>query len=174
MNVESELRKAINSKDANRIRAAFQRLYNENVRLVYRVLIDSFGKDDGTDDDIQQAFLAMLQSTERLASVDRIVDYWIQTAKYICTHRRTYEQRSEVLEEETQSVGRTIPELVQEDEFFAQVQGWLGHPDADIVILRAAYGYSEKEIAVRIGLSEDSVSYRYRKGIKELKRRLKK
>ena len=173
MDVETRLKRAIKRGDPTRLREAFRNLYEQNVRLVYRVLIDSFGKDDDTDDDVQESFLALLNNPMRLLVVDHIVDYWIQSAKYICGHRKEKRQRIEELEEETRSQGQSIPELIQGKELFARIESLLGHPNSDIVVLRAAYGYSEKEIAERLRMGEDAVSYRYRKSIKELRRKLK-
>lgn len=175
MNAEKELKKAIKSGNGKRIAKAFELFYNENVRLVYRVLIDSFGKDDETDDDVQESFLGLLKEPTRLLNIDRVVDYWIQSAKYVCGHRREKQKRLDQLEEEAElsSQERGIPDLVQGKEIFGKIEAWLGHPDSDIVILKSAYDYSQKEIAERLGMGEDAVCYRYRKGIKELKRRFK-
>ena len=174
MKAEKELKRAIKSGDEERIMNAFKRLYDENVRLVYRVLIDSFGKDDETDDDVQESFLALLQNPRRLLAIDQIAEYWVISAKYICGHRREKQKRmSEVFEEDAISKDHPIPEMVQGKELFAKIERWLGHPDSDIVVFHAAYGYSEREIAELIGMGEDAISYRYRKGIKELRKRLK-
>lgn len=173
MDKNDALKKAIKSGDSAAICREFQRLYDENVRLVYRVLMDAFGKDDETDDDVQESFLALLNDPQRLLSVDRITDYWIQSAKYICGRRK--QRQNLPMEEsgaEVQSGDSSIPRLVDGKELFATVEECLGRPDADIVILRAAYDYSEREIATRLGMGEDAVHYRYKKGIKQLKRRL--
>ena len=173
MNKENLLKKAIRSGRAELIRNAFQQFYQENVRLVYRVLIDSMGKDDETDDDIQQSFLVLLQNTQNLLGLDKIVSYWIRAAKNLCANRRSESRTLAEDVEETPNNERAIPEFLAEQELFAKAEQWLGHPDYDIVVLRTAYGYTEREIANRIGIGEDAVHYRYRKGIKLLRRRLK-
>lgn len=172
MDVEKELKDAIKRRDPLRIKAAFGRLYREKVGLVYRTLIDVYGKDDDTDDDVQESFFALLDNPTRLLKVDRITSYWIKSAKYICHDRRQKQSKIQPIEDEAQSHEQTIPKLLQGKEFFVQIEEWLGQPDADIVIWRAAYGYSEKEIAERLGMGEDAISYRYRKSIKEIRRRM--
>lgn len=171
MDMERALKRALRSRNAERIRSSFQSFYECNFRLVFRVLIDTYGKDDQIEDDVQESFLALLDNPSRLLSVDRIVDYWIATAKFIC-HRRKKKQSLIDPEEEIPIDKKGIPELLHEDEFFSWVEQQLGHPDADIVILHAAYDYSEKEIARRLHIGVDSVHYRYKKGIKTLKRRI--
>lgn len=173
MDAEKELKKAIKSGNSEKIKNAFEGFYNKNVRLVYRILIDSFGKDDETSDDVQESFVALLKDPLKLLSINRMTDYWIKTAKYIRYHRIEKQNTVEKEVEEIESGSSSIPKLVQGKEIFAKIEEWLGHPDSDIVILKVAYEYKEKEIAARLKISEDSVSYRYRKGIKELKRRLK-
>ncbi len=173
VDVEKELRIALKRADPAKVKAAFGRLYREKMGLVYRALIDAYGKDDGTDDDVQESFLVLLDNPTRLLKVDRITSYWIKSAKYICHDRRQRQSKIQPIEDEAQSHEQTIPKLLQGKEFFAQIEEWLGQPDADIVIWRAAYGYSEKEIAERLGMGEDAISYRYRKSIKEIRRRMK-
>lgn len=173
MNVERDLKRAIRSGDAKRIKDAFESFYNKNVRLIYRVLIDNYGKDDELDDDIQESFLVLLNDPVKLLSIDRIDRYWIGVAKITCVHRLKRASRlGEIDETEIADSRPGIPELVQGDALSEQIIECLGHPDADIVILRVAYGYSEKEIAERLNIGEDAISYRYRKGLKLLKRRL--
>lgn len=174
MNAEERLKKAIKNGDAQNLREAFRLFYEENVRLVYCVLIEAFGKDDDTDDDIQEAFVSLLNNPERVSDVERLREYWIQSAKYIRGHRK--EKQNRVVKDGTEEVPdetQPIPEQIFRSELFANIIEWLGHPDADIVILRGAYQLSEKEVAKRLGLGEDAVGYRYRKGLKALKRRLK-
>lgn len=175
MDAERELKRAIKSGNGARIAKAFERLYEDNVRLVYRVLIDSFGKDGETDDDIQESFLGLLKDPQRLLTVDRVADYWVQSAKYICGHRKEKQRRLDQMDDESETAdqGQSIPDLLQGRELFAKIEAWLGHPDSDIVILKAAYDYTQKEIAERLGMGEDAVCYRYRKAIKELRRRLR-
>lgn len=173
MSVDRDLKKAIQSGDAKRIKDAFESFYNKNIRLIYRVMIDNYGKDGELDDDIQESFLALLEEPAKLLSIDRIDRYWLAIAKLTRLHRIKRTARlSEIDEKEITDPRPGIPELVQGDALFDEIQAILGHPDADIVILRAAYGYSEKEIAQRIHMGEDAVSYRYRKSLKLLKRRL--
>ncbi len=174
MDAEDRLKKALRNSDKEAIKDAFRRFYDENIRLVFRVLIDCFGKDDETEDDIQEAFLGLWKDPTKLKKIDHLTDYWISSAKYICGHRKKKQQR--ILQEADDSMMHPdpeIPKMLQGKDLFEKVERWLGHPDAEIVILRAAYGSSEKEIAERLGIGEDAVCYRYRKGIKELRRRLK-
>lgn len=174
MDVETKLKHAIKKGDEAKIKMAFQHFYDAYVRLVYRVLIDACGKDSETEDDVQESFLQLIAQMNRLPSVDRITDYWIQTAKYICLNRRKKQERTvEEPAEEQASLSKSIPEILQGEELFERVERLLGYPDALIVILHAAYCYSEKEIALRLNISEDAVNRRYRKGIKTLERRLK-
>lgn len=173
MNVERDLKRAIRSGNPNRIKEAFESFYDKNVRLIYRVLIDNYGKDDELDDDIQESFLVLLNDPVKLLSIDRIDRYWIGVAKITCVHRLKRASRlGEIDDVDIADSRPTIPELVRGDALVEQIIECLGHPDADIVILRAAYGYSEKEIAERLNIGEDAVSYRYRKSLKLLKRRL--
>lgn len=173
MSVEHDLKKAIRSGDAKRIKDAFESFYNKNVRLIYRVMIDNYGKDSELDDDIQESFLVLLNDPVKLLSIDRIDRYWIGVAKITCLHRLKRASRlGEIDETEIADSRPDIPELVQGDALSEQIIECLGHPDADIVILRVAYGYSEKEIAERLNIGEDAVSYRYRKSLKLLKRKL--
>lgn len=175
MTAEKELKRAIKSGNDAKIAKAFERFYEQNVRLVYRVLIDSFGKDGETDDDVQESFLGLLKDPQRLLTVDRVAEYWIQSAKYICGHRKQRQRRLSQADDESETPdrGKSIPDLLQGRELFAKIETWLGHPDSDIVILRAAYDYTQKEIAERLGMGEDAVCYRYRKSIKEIRRRLR-
>ncbi len=175
MEAEKELKNAIKSGNSAKAKRAFERLYVENARLIYRALIDSFGKDAETDDDVQESFLGLLKNPQRLLTIDSIVAYWMQSAKYIASHRREKERRLAPIDEaeEIPDSGQSIPELLQGKELFGQIETWLGHPDSTIVILWLAYGLSQKEIALKLGMSVDAVCYRYRKSIKELRRRLK-
>ena len=172
MDEEKALINAINAGETGRIRMAFERFYKCNARLVYRVLIDTFGKDAETDDDVQESFIVLVQKADRLSEIDHIVDYWIHCAKKICLRRKERQDRISEIDEEPQSQDRPIPKLVQDQELFEKIEKWLGHPDSDIVILHAAYGYTEKEIAQKCHISVDAVSRRYKKSLKYLKGRI--
>ena len=173
MDAEKELKRALTSGNPDWIERAFSRYYKENVGIVYRVLIDQYGFNADTEDDVQDSFVALLRQPKRLLELNNITSYWLKSAKNICVNRRKRQSKVQELDEETPSGDKSIPELLLGKELFAKIEEWLGHPDADIVILRTAYCYSEREIAKHLGLGEDAISYRYHKGIKEIRRRIK-
>ncbi|MBE6127164.1 MAG: sigma-70 family RNA polymerase sigma factor [Erysipelotrichaceae bacterium] len=172
MDIEKALKKAIRSGDKEETRRQFERFYQENVKLVYRVLIDRFGKVDGIDDDVQESFVVLMGSPEQLLAVDRLQDYLITTAKRIA-QRRIYGLK--VSTEEVENIPAPellIPSAISEADFFHRMEQSLGHPDYEIVVLRFAYGFTEKEISKRLGIGEDAVHYRCKKGMAKLRKEI--
>lgn len=172
MEAEDRLNIALQQGKEEEIREAFGVFYCAVIRLVYWELIQKFGKDDGTDDDVQMAFLSVYQKREKLAGVKSLKRYLIQTALYIAEHRHACEARKDVpdVSEEWEARQIDVPRVCEERRAFEMVNRLLPHPDSDIVIMKAAYGYSEKEIARLLHLGEDAVAYRFRKGMAKVKK----
>lgn len=175
MNAERKLLQAIRRGDLEGLKKHFQEFYQENIRIVYRALIDRYGKDFGTDDDVQEAFVRLIEDPQRLLKVDRLRDYVVAIALNIAAKRRGEETRIDALDEGEDVDPRAIElaSLVSSDDLFERVYQILGRPDADIVVLHAGFSYTEKEIALSLNMGEDAVHYRYKKSIQKLRREWK-
>jgi len=142
-------------------------------RLARRIVTD----DAAADDVLQEAWLAaLLQRPGKVKDVRR----WLWTATRFESLRRARGERRRKRREEFAAPPEAIPgpdEIVARADsrrYLAQAVDDLGEPSSKIVRMRFVDGLTSREIAERLGASENTVKSQARRGLIVLRERLEK
>lgn len=172
--IEKDLKKAIRSGKPLKIKEVFSQFYKCNFKLLVRVLSSEVGISSELFDDVQEAFIVIMENPTKLLEMDNIRRYLIKVAKNISINRR--ESSKEVVEFKEE-------EIQCEKEAFSDLDGLLcagnlnnilSEMDRKIVIMHIAYDCTFLEIAAKLGIGEDGAFYRYKKAIKLIGKEIRK
>jgi RNA polymerase sigma-70 factor (ECF subfamily) len=148
-------------------RAAFGELYRQYARMVHGILLARVPPSE-VGDLMQDVFMAALS---RLASLryDEAFGSWLATIAR--NHSVDYHRRTPKITEITGGLLRQRP---PDPEAFAVMDAIRSLPDAyrETLALRLVEGFTGPEIAVRTGLTPDSVRVNLHRGMKMLREKL--
>lgn len=179
MNVESNLKNAVLSGNAEEIRNAFEEFYCAYHRLVWKVVREQIpGREfHWFEDVVSEAFRAILAQIGKVPDMDSPRVYLLQSARNIAmrAYREEITQGPSDLNDDAspQEADDGVKSSLETNETLEQIEAILGHPDADIFVLREGYELTFFEIAEKLGLGEDLVYYRYKKALKKLRKEFK-
>ncbi len=172
---EIALKKAIGANDAESIRLCAKRFYESTYRLVYRVLVNSFGHYPDIDDDVTEAYLCLFEQKEKIAKIERLADYLLVTAKNLALNRKKTISVDPLPNEDTllnASDSFAVENALMAQDLLQVVNELLSPEDKEVVIRHAAYSESFASIGERLHLSKTAVAYRYNKSLRMVRKAL--
>ena len=149
---------------------AFQLLYDTYYETLVLFANQVTGDSQAAEDIVQDVFVKIWETREKLGAVDNLSAYLYQMVRYKCfSHLRAEKVRQRVTKSFTEEFDETEINEYIKNETFRIVMNALEDlpPGSRNVFSRAIQGYSAKEIAEELGIAVETV-----KKQKQLARRL--
>ena len=161
-------------------RAAFAELYDACADRVHHYLVVRLGSRADADDVLQETFVGLARTREKLATVENLVAYVFASARNEAIRlvgRRAREGRlraSPVVEAQFREAASDDLEGRERAEWVATSLARLGPEGREIVELKIYSGLTFREIAAVTGLPQGTVATRYRSALETLRGRMAK
>jgi RNA polymerase sigma-70 factor (ECF subfamily) len=158
--------------------AAFAELYDACATRVHRYLLVRLGSHADADDILQQTFVGLARTREKLASVRNLTAYLFAAARNEAARfleRRERENRyQETLARETDHLGSENKELHHREtaEWVAASLAALSEPLREVLILKVYGELTIREISEITGLPRGTVATRYRTALERLREQM--
>jgi RNA polymerase sigma-70 factor (ECF subfamily) len=157
------------------VRADFDRLYSTSYKRVVRTLLGIVGTREAAEDCAQEAFTKALRGWSRWRG-EVPAEAWIHriAINTAMSHRRREQIRA--LPSLLRRLGAPVPgpdraERAQARSVLAKLRT-LPPKQAVALILRHYHGYTNREIAAAVGVSERTVGQRLADGLRKMRERL--
>lgn len=138
-------------------KAKFERIYNRYRNLMYHVAYKVFGNHYDAEDAVHQAFVAIIRHLEKIGDIDcpetRSFIVLITERKAIDLIRTSHSEKVIPLNEDL--IGIEIP--APGDHGLADALAKLPAHYREVLLLRFDNGYSTKELAQMLGMTESGV-----------------
>jgi RNA polymerase sigma factor (sigma-70 family) len=178
MNCEDALKRAVASGNPKKIREAFGEFYQQNAGIVLRFVIKATGPSSHCEDDVDEAFLQLLNTPEKILHISNLRGYVITTGITISKASFLREGKVVLVDEEdafsTKALNEDISGQLDLLENLEMIHHSITDNEAEIILLHLEYDLSFKEIAQQMGVGEDAVFYHYKTALKKIKRGMKK
>ena len=164
---EKNLIKALRSGDRNAINNAFKDIYETYVKLIAFV-VGEYVKDEETVKDlVNETFLKLFNSADKVS--ENVKYYLVTTAKNLAVDHNKRIKR--------EKASLSIVDIPYEDEYsldyteaVENLKKHLKGEEVDIILMHVIYGYTFKEIAVKLGKKQNTVITLYNRAIKRYKK----
>lgn len=169
-NYEKEWNDAVSSFDERKIPQIAEAIYNQYVRLVFKVAYTILLNKEEAEDVTQDVFVSFYNTRETGTHISNIKYYLLNSAKFISYKKK---QKSETLMDfEEERAGESF-ELPLESILYSNknVNGTalLSSEEANIIIKHLEYDFTFKEIGEETGKTTHAVSGIYRRAIEKLR-----
>ena len=124
------------------------------------------------EDAIQESLISIMNNAASLKTTKAAYS-WIITITRNCALNILKKRKNEVPTEETGFYEIGITNLSETSVDVQNALAKLTEENRNIVLMKAGFGFSHKEIAAVMNISEDSCQKRYQRALKELKEYLK-
>jgi RNA polymerase sigma factor (sigma-70 family) len=166
---EALLSEALHSGNRTRIEAAFETIYNDEVKLVAFVVAKYIADPETVKDITNDVFLRFFQNAAVVTG--SIKFYLCQSAKNAAINEAKKERPladTELSEEFPSNDDERGAAFYRE--LVASLNAVLTPKELEIVLLHAVEGYPFKEIGAKLGLSENAANVAYFRAIKKYRR----
>ncbi|MCR5185478.1 MAG: sigma-70 family RNA polymerase sigma factor [Bacilli bacterium] len=158
----------LTSENEEKMNIAFNDVYNEYKLLVYYVSFQITNNQMDSEDIVNETFLKLFENRFHLKNKKSVKYFLLETSKNLSLNLKKREERKEPLKEDIVSG--------QEDNtpyFLKQLGESITKEELDLLIYHLIYGFSFKEMSRLLKKSEDSISSKYSRTIKKLRKKFK-
>ncbi len=152
--------------------AALERIHRRHRAALMKYCAYTTGSHTRAQDVVQETFLRLMNQRGRLTIKTSLADWLFICARNLCFSLSKRERTQEsVVEGLTEAA--TAPDA-ETTRFIEQVLSKLSVEERDLILLREQQGYSIREIALLLSVTEETVRvrlYRVRKKMQEIGRR---
>jgi len=173
MSLERDLQKAIRKGDVDGIKSVCSAIYDEYRRLLFHVSFEITGVAEEAEDASEEAFVSFFSRLEEAGNVKSIKYYLVSSARFISYKARRRMEGEPPADEEPESLDPDVPSSLDGIETLRRAKEIMTSEEADLVVKHLEYGLTFREISERRGVSEDSVSGKYKRAIDKLRKELK-
>lgn len=175
MDLQKALRKAIAKRDEEKIRLIYSEIFEKYRKLVYAVCFDILGSKEEAEDASYEAFLSLYEKFGPNFEFSSIKYYLLNTSRYISYGRkREMEKISGEFPDETIGYSDDFLANMEKQESLKLIKELLNDEELSIVIEHILEERTFKEMANRRGVSEYSISGKYKRALDKIKERRKK
>lgn len=174
MDLEKALRKAIAKRDEDRIRQIYSEIFEKYRRLVYAVCFDILGNEEDAEDASCEAFLSLYEKLGPDFEFNSIKYYLLNTSRYISYSKKKEKERfSEELKEEDVGFSEDFITNLEMQETLKMMREVLNDEEMSLVLEHILEERTFREMAERRGVSEYSISGKYKRALDKVKKRRK-
>lgn len=174
MDLEKALRKAIAKRDEDKIRQIYSEIFEKYRRLVYAVCFDILGNEEDAEDASYEAFLSLYEKLGPDFEFDSIKYYLLNTSRYISySKKREKERFSEDFKDENVGFSEDFITNLEMQETIKMMMEVLNDEEMSLVLEHILEEKTFREMAERRGVSEYSISGKYKRALDKVKERRK-
>lgn len=153
----------------NNDEVAFEKLYNEYVKLIYHIAYSYTYNREDAEDIVNEVFMKIMRSIDKYNHQNKFKEWICQITRNHCTNYITRnKERQNILDDEI--INKT-PDLTKESrDLMIIFEENLDEDTIHIMVLRFIYNYKFKEIAVTLGMTIGKVQGLYYDGLEILRK----
>lgn len=153
----------------NNDEVAFEKLYNEYVKLIYHIAYSYTYNREDAEDIVNEVFMKIMRSIDKYNHQNKFKEWICQITRNHCINYITRnKERQNILDDEI--INKT-PDLTKESrDLMIIFEENLDEDTIHIMILRFIYNYKFKEIAVTLGMTIGKVQGLYYDGLEILRK----
>jgi RNA polymerase sigma-70 factor (ECF subfamily) len=152
---------------------AFAELYDRFGVRLYRAALGMLGRREDAEDAVQEVFLAMVRSRERLTEVRDLTAYLFAALRRAAARRAARRSRDAARSCDAGTVPAAEPSDGPDVERLRRALRALPTRQRDVIALKIDAGLSFAQIAEVTGVSPNTAASRYRYALEKLRDRLK-
>jgi RNA polymerase sigma factor (sigma-70 family) len=173
VNLERDLKKALEKGDPEQIKMVCSVIYQEYYRLLFYVSLGILSSREEAEDAAGEAFLSFFSRLEETRKARSIKYYLVSSVRFISYKRKKKDDAQDEFSEETESPSEDLLAKCDASSSLQKLKGALSAEEMSIVVQHLEYDLTFKEIARAKNVSEDSISSKYRRAIEKLRGRLR-
>lgn len=167
---EKEWNSAVSRSDEQRIGKVAEAIYNQYVRLVFKVAYTILLNKEEAEDVTQDVFISFFNTREKALEVTNIKYYLLNSAKFISYKRKQKDETTIGFEEEKTNSNFELPiESLLFSNKNSSGKPLLNEEEANIIIKHLEYDFTFKEIGEELGQTTHAISGIYRRAIEKLR-----
>lgn len=153
----------------NNDEVAFEKLYNEYVKLIYHIAYSYTYNREDAEDIVNEVFMKIMRSIDKYNHQNKFKEWICQITRNHCINYITRnKERQNILDDEI--INKT-PDLTKESrDLMIIFEENLDEDTIHIMVLRFIYNYKFKEIAVTLGMTIGKVQGLYYDGLEILRK----
>lgn len=174
MNLQKALRKAIARGDKEKIKEIYSIIFERYRRLVYVVCFEILGNKEDAEDASYDSFLSLYEKLGPGFEFSTIKYYLLNTAKYISYAKKKEKERfCDDFKEDASGMSEDIVAILDKQDSLKILKESLNEEELHIVLEHIIEEKTFKEMAEERGVSEYSVSGKYKRALDKVKERRK-
>lgn len=174
MDLQKALRKAIARGDEEKIRLIYAEIFEKYRRLVYAVCFDILGNKEDAEDVSYEAFLSLYEKLGPDFEFSSIKYYLLNTSRYLSySKKREGEKLAPDFKDDSIGYSEDFIANLDKEESLRIMKEALSDEELVIVIEHILEERTFKEMGERRGVSENSISGKYKRALDKIKERRK-
>lgn len=173
MSWEKKLAQALKRGDGDEVWKVCSEIFDEYHRLVFAVSYQILGDREDAEDASQEAFVSFFSKLDSQKEFSSIKYYLLSSARFISYRiKREKETREEEFPEERLGFSEDITKRLDESQAMQALQASLTEEEFALVLEHVLEEKTFREIAEERGVSENSISSKYKRTLDKARKAL--